>query len=79
MHAPSYYREQAEHARRMARLMHQPDVTETLLRMAQDFEDVAYDLETGAVDVRHPELLPQRSGDGSALSTRLPLTPKDLA
>ena len=42
---------------------HQPDVTETLLRMAQDFEDVAYDLETGAVDVRHPELLPQRSGD----------------
>jgi hypothetical protein len=22
---------------------------------------VAYDLETGAVDVRHPELLPQRS------------------
>jgi hypothetical protein len=39
MHAPSYYREQAEHARRMARLMHQPDVTETLLRMAQDFED----------------------------------------
>jgi hypothetical protein len=29
--------------------------------MAQDFEDVAYDLETGAVDARHPELLPQRS------------------
>jgi hypothetical protein len=57
------YREQAEHARRVARLMHQSDVTETLLRMAQDFEDVAYDLETGAVDVRHPELLPQRSGD----------------
>jgi putative SOS response-associated peptidase YedK len=22
----------------------------------QDFEDIAYDLETGAVDVRHPEL-----------------------
>jgi hypothetical protein len=43
----------------MARLMHQPDVTETLRRMAQDFEDIAYDLETGAVDVRHPELLPQ--------------------
>ena len=54
-----YYREQAEHARRMARLMHQPDINQTLLRMAEDFEDVAYDLETGAVDVRHPELLPQ--------------------
>jgi hypothetical protein len=59
MHPPSYYRQQAEHARRMARLMHQRDLNETLERMAQDFEDVAYDLETGAVDVRHPELLPQ--------------------
>jgi hypothetical protein len=47
----------------MARLTHQPDLTETLQRMAQDFEDIAYDLETGAVDVRHPELLPQRSRD----------------
>jgi hypothetical protein len=63
MHPPSYYRDQAKHARRMARQMHQPDVTQTLLRMAQDFEDIAYDLETGAVDVRHLELLPQRSGD----------------
>jgi hypothetical protein len=63
MHAPSYHREQAEHVHRMAWLMHQPDVTETLLRMAQDLEDIGYDLETGAVDVRHPELLPQRSGD----------------
>jgi hypothetical protein len=32
--------------------------------MVQDFEDIAYDLETGTVDVRHPELLPQRSRDG---------------
>ena len=47
MHPPGYYREQAEHARRM------------LERMAEDFEDIACDLETGAVDMRHPELLPQ--------------------
>jgi hypothetical protein len=32
--------------------------------MVQDFEDIGYDLETGAVYVRHPELLPQRSRDG---------------
>lgn len=63
MHPPRYYREQAEHARRAARLMHQPDITEALLRIAQDFEDIAYDLESGAVDVRHPELLPQLSRD----------------
>jgi hypothetical protein len=29
---PSYYRDQAEHARRMARQMHQPEVAQTLLR-----------------------------------------------
>ena len=63
MHPPSYYREQAEHARRMAGLMHQSDVTEMLHRMAEDYEDIAYDLETGAVDVRHPELLPQLGRD----------------
>ena len=41
--------------------MHQPDMTEMLRRVAEDFEDIACDLETGAVDVHHPELLPQRS------------------
>jgi hypothetical protein len=39
--------------------MHQPDMTEMLHRAAQHFEEIAYDLETVAVDVRHPELLPQ--------------------
>jgi hypothetical protein len=63
MHSPNYYRDQAGHARRLADLMHQPDMTEMLDRMAQDFEDIACDLETGAVDVRHPELLPQRGRD----------------
>jgi len=31
--------------------------------MAQDFEDIACDLENGAVDGRHPELLPQLRRD----------------
>src|SRR5438270_673591 len=47
MHPASYYREQAAHARRMAGLMHQRDINEMLRRMAQDFEDIACDLETG--------------------------------
>jgi hypothetical protein len=60
MHPPGYYREQDERARRIARLKHQPDINQTLLRMAEDFEDIACDVETGTVDVlRHPELLPQ--------------------
>ena len=41
----------------------QSDMTEMLHRMAQDFEDTACDLENGAVDVRHPELLPQLRRD----------------
>ena len=63
MHPPSYYRERAKHARRLAGLTHQSEMTEMLERMAQDFEDIACDLENGAVDVRHPELLPQPRRD----------------
>ncbi|MBV8832287.1 MAG: hypothetical protein JO108_24055 [Acidobacteriaceae bacterium] len=49
---------QAEHARRLASLTHQPDMTEMLHRMAEDFDDIACDLANGAVDVRHPESIP---------------------
>lgn len=63
MHPPDYYRKQAERARHLAGLTHQSEMTETLERMAQDFEDIACDLENGAVDVRHPELLPQLRRD----------------
>ena len=41
-------------------MVHQIDVRDTLRQTAQDFDDIAEDLETGAVEVRHPELLPQR-------------------
>jgi hypothetical protein len=27
---------------------------------AQDYDDIAEDLENGAVEIRHPEMLPQR-------------------
>jgi hypothetical protein len=59
MHPPGYYREQAERARRLAGLAHQSGMIEMLERMAEEFEDIACDLETGVVDVRHRELLPQ--------------------
>jgi len=64
MDPPRYYREQAEHARRLVGLTHQSEMIEMLERMAEEFEDIASDLETGAVDVRHPELLPQLRRDG---------------
>ena len=42
-------------------MMPQPELTEMLRRTAQDFDDIASDLETGAVEVRHPELMPQNT------------------
>jgi hypothetical protein len=32
-----------------------------LLTAAQDYEDIAQDIEMGAIEIRHPELLPQRN------------------
>ena len=64
MDPPDYCRERAEHARRLVGLTHQSEMIEMLERMAEEFEDIASDLETGAVDVRHPELLPQLRRDG---------------
>ena len=59
MHDASYYREQAERAARLARSQTRRDVEELLQRMARDYADLAEDLETGAVEIRHPELMPQ--------------------
>jgi len=60
MYAPQYYCEQAQRARRLAGMAHQLELKETLTQAAQDFDDIAYDLEIGAVEIRHPELLPQQ-------------------
>ncbi|MBO0735512.1 MAG: hypothetical protein J2P48_02930 [Alphaproteobacteria bacterium] len=39
----------------------QSAIEDALCRMAEDFDDIAHDLETGAVEIRHPELMPQLS------------------
>jgi hypothetical protein len=54
-----YYRAQAERARRLAHSLTNCEVEALLERVAQDYEDIAVDLENGAVEVRHPELMPQ--------------------
>ena len=59
MHRANYYREQAEPARRLADHV-TGDICDMLLHVAQDFDDIAEDLENGSVEIRHPELLPQR-------------------
>jgi hypothetical protein len=49
-----YYRGQAERARRLAHSLTNREVEAVLERVAQDYEDIAVDLENGAIEVRHP-------------------------
>lgn len=60
MQDPRYYRREAEHARRLSRGLHQPELIELLRRLADDFEDIATDLEAGAVKIVHPSRMPQQ-------------------
>jgi hypothetical protein len=58
MEDAAYYRAQAARARRMARGQ-RPDIEQALRQIADDYDDIAVDLESGAIEVRHPELMPQ--------------------
>lgn len=58
MQKPAYYRKHAERARRLARGVTNREVKSHLRRTAQDYDDLAEDLERGAVEIRHPELMP---------------------
>ena len=58
MQDASYYREQAERARRLARVTTARAIEESLARTAKDYSDIADDLESGAIEIRHPELMP---------------------
>jgi hypothetical protein len=60
MQQASYYREQAARARRLAAQAADRAIVETLRRLAGDFDDIAYDLENGAIEILHPERMPQR-------------------
>ena len=54
------YRVQANRARRLAREQTHHEAKALLQSVAQDYDDIAEDLENGAVEIRHPEMLPQR-------------------
>jgi hypothetical protein len=59
MYEPSYYREQAERARRMGWRTIDREISDLLDTVALDYDEIAEDLERGAIDIRHPELMPQ--------------------
>ncbi len=60
MQSAHYYREQASLASRLAKGVTTPETAALLGRLAQDFHDIAVDLERGLINIKHPELLPQR-------------------
>jgi hypothetical protein len=56
----AYYRGQAERARRLGRSINHSEARVELERMGRDYDDIADDLESGAIEIRHPEMIPQR-------------------
>lgn len=61
MYDATYYRSHADRARRLARAIANGEVQNQLERMAQDYDDIAIDLENGAIEIRHAELMPQNN------------------
>ena len=57
MDGASCYRERADHLRRLAEMTWQRDLEGVVRSLAQDYDETAEDLEAGAIEVRHPELL----------------------
>jgi hypothetical protein len=57
MDGASDYCERAEHLRRLAEMTWQRGLEGVVRSLAQDYEEIAEDLEAGATEVRHPELL----------------------
>jgi hypothetical protein len=55
-----YFRRRADQTRGLSRQMLQPSVRKTLLDLAQDYDELAEDLANCSIEVRHPELMPQR-------------------
>ena len=58
-----YYREKAEQARRLAGGIYNREIAQELRDMARDYDENADDLDAGAVEVPHPELMPQEPRD----------------
>jgi hypothetical protein len=55
----SYCRERADHLRCLAEMTWQGDLEVLLCRLAEEYDETAEDLEAGAPEIRHPDLLPR--------------------
>ena len=61
-HSALHYRGQAAKARGLAAQVTDEAAAGILRQTAQDYEEIAEDLETGAVEIRHPDLIRQQKG-----------------
>ena len=57
MNCVAHYRDQANHTRQLADAAWQLDLRDMLRCIAKDYDEVAEDIETGATEIRHGELL----------------------
>ena len=56
MNGSSYYRAEADHARRLAETTIQPNLEDVLRRVAHEFDRLADAVATDDVDFYHPEI-----------------------
>jgi len=57
MERAAHYRDRANHTRKLADAAWQPDLKDMLRGLANDYDEVADDIENGATEIRHVELL----------------------
>jgi len=57
MDRAAHYREQANHARRLARAAWQLGLADMLRLLAKDYDKATEDIKAGATDIGHAELL----------------------
>lgn len=59
MQSAKYYRDNAAKARRLMAGITPSDTWRMLEKLARDYDDIAIDLEKGAIEIKHPCLMPQ--------------------
>jgi hypothetical protein len=57
MDRAAHYRNKAKRVRQLADAAWQPDLQDTLRSLAKDYDEIAEDLESGVVQIRHAALL----------------------
>ena len=57
MNSASNYRERGNRLRQLAEMTWQDNLEALLRRVAHDYDEVANDLEAGATEIRHKELI----------------------